>query len=52
MNKYIVWVNYGCEGWSPSFYDTLEEAIKSASYERDRIITTEVKFDVVERKEA
>ena len=49
MNKYIVWVNYGCEGWSPSFYDTLEEAIKHESYGMDKIITTEVKFEIVEK---
>jgi hypothetical protein len=49
MKKYIVWVNYGCEGWSPSFYDTLEEAIKHESYGMDKIITTEVKFEIVEK---
>lgn len=24
---YIVWQNYGCEGWSPTSYKTLAEAI-------------------------
>jgi hypothetical protein len=51
MKKYIVWTHNGCEGWNPSDYDTLEEAVKHESYGLDKIITTEVKFNIVEKKE-
>lgn len=27
MKPYILWINYGCEGWSPKGFDTPEEAL-------------------------
>jgi hypothetical protein len=49
LKKYIVWVHNGCEGWSLSGdYDTLKEAVEHESYGADKIITTEVKYQIVE----
>jgi len=45
---YIVWVNYGCEGWSPTGYSTLEEAIKHESYGAEKVITKECKYTLKE----
>jgi len=25
---YILWTDYGCEGWQPSSFDTAEEAVR------------------------
>jgi len=50
MKKYIVWTNSGCEGWYPSEYDTLEEAVNHESYGMKKIITTEVKYTVKEQE--
>jgi len=50
MKKYIVWTRNGCDGWNWTDYDTLEEAVKHESYWADKIITTEVKYKVVEKK--
>ena len=49
MKKYLVWTDYGCDGWNFTEYDTLEEAIKHETYGQDKIITTEVKYDIVEK---
>ena len=29
---YIVWKDYGYDGWKPESYDTLEEAVERKSY--------------------
>lgn len=35
FKKFIVWVDYGSEGWSPSDYkDTFEEAAESMLYHK------------------
>lgn len=47
MNQYIVWVNYGYDGWSPTYYDTLEKAIRHKGYE-EKIITKEVNYKIEE----
>jgi hypothetical protein len=48
MNKYIVWVRNGCDGWSPTEYITLEEAIHHESYGSEKIITKEVRYEIKE----
>jgi len=48
MKKYIVWIHNGCEGWTFSDFDTLEEAVKCESYGQQKIITTEVKYTIKE----
>ena len=36
---YIVWIDYGYEGWSPTGYSTLKEAIASNKYGSEWVIT-------------
>lgn len=50
MKKYIAWVDYGCEGWHMTEFDTLEECIKQESYGQNKIITKRVEFDITERE--
>ena len=48
---YTVWVNHGYEGWSPTSYDTLEEAIAHESYGLMKAITRAVQYEVKELPE-
>lgn len=43
---YIVWHDYGCEGWRPRSYATAAEAL--AGKESDDVITRVVEFKEVE----
>lgn len=44
---YVVWQNYGCEGWHPSSYSDISDALLATKY-NDFVITKIVKFEVVE----
>lgn len=47
--KYVVWVNYGWEGWNPTGYEELEDAINHESHGYDKVITSgKVKIKVEE----
>lgn len=43
---FIVWENYGYEGWQPKSYETLKEAILAERYHTEFVITRPVNFDV------
>lgn len=48
---YIVWTDYGYDGWQPESYPTLEAAVKASRdglYGCQTVIAKPVKFDVVE----
>ncbi len=45
-HQYIVWVNYGSEGWTPTGYTTLKEALEHDSYSYEKIITKKVEYAV------
>lgn len=45
---FVVWEDYGCEGWHPKSYDTLAEAVRTSP---DKTITRLVEFKVVEMAE-
>jgi hypothetical protein len=45
---FIVWEDYGCEGWHPKSYDTLLEAVNAHSYQSTTIVTKTVKYEVTE----
>ena len=45
---YIVWENYGYEGWQPKSYPTLREAVTAHSYQSERVVTKISDFQVVE----
>lgn len=44
---FIRWLNYGYEGWKPSSFQTLKEAIEAQRYGEEMVITKRVKWDVV-----
>lgn len=49
--KYIVWSHYESEGWSPTGFETLNEALLCDTYGQDKLITSgEVKFEATEIK--
>jgi hypothetical protein len=41
FKKYIVWVDYGSQGWNATDFDTWEEAVKYWKQEADKSILTE-----------
>jgi hypothetical protein len=45
---YIVWQNYGCEGWQPDSYLTLDEAIRAHRYQSKWVVTKAVEFVVLD----
>jgi hypothetical protein len=47
---YIVWEDYGTEGWHPKSYTTPKEALLDARYQRF-ILTKALVFEVVEQPE-
>lgn len=46
---FIVWTDYGCEGWHPTSYATLKEAVSAPRYNSRVTITRLVEFDVSEK---
>lgn len=46
---FIVWENYGYEGWQPKSYPTLTEALTTPRYNSEFVITKPIKVDVSER---
>ena len=44
---YIKWEDYGSDGWKPTSYATLEDAVKDKAW-YDSIITKEVTYKVEE----
>ena len=45
---FIVWENYGYEGWQPKSYKTLTEALCTPRYNSEWEITKRVTFEVLE----
>jgi hypothetical protein len=45
---YVVWVDYGTDGWKPMGYDSLDEALRSQKHMPDWVITKAVKWKAVE----
>lgn len=48
LGPYIVWENYGCEGWQPKSYPTLKEAIAAHKYQSEFVVTKAVVWEVTE----
>jgi hypothetical protein len=48
---FVVWQNYGCEGWAPTSYETLKEALLAHRYQTEWVVTKLVKFEVTEEIE-
>jgi len=45
---YLLWQNYGYEGWRPEHYASLEEALKAERFCSEWVITKVVKYVVQE----
>ncbi len=45
---FIVWEDYGYEGWQPKSYATLLEAVNSHSYCSTTVVTKTVKYEFTE----
>ena len=48
QQPFIVWVNYGCEGWKPTGYATLDEAVQHESFGSAKLVTRLVHWVPVE----
>ena len=51
---YIVWINFGYEGWSPAEFETLKEAVEYGTknnYGSDFKITKKVEYSIKEVEE-
>jgi hypothetical protein len=47
---YVVWTDYGCEGWAPKSFATLKEALEAEHY-GSFVITRLVEYEIVEKSE-
>lgn len=45
---YVVWQNYGCEGWKPTSYTSLREAVLDQKYQSEFVVTKIVEFRILE----
>lgn len=45
---YIVWDDYGCEGWKPTSYKTLAEALTTPRYVSNWEITKKVTLTMLD----
>ena len=45
---YTLWFDYGYEGWKPTDFATLKEALEADRYTHDWVITKSVAYDVVD----
>lgn len=49
VGPYTVWENYGTEGWKPTDYPTLQEAVASHKFCSEWVITRSVKWEAVDK---
>jgi len=45
---FIVWVNNGCEGWQPTSFNSILEALESHKYSIEWVITKRISYEVKE----
>ncbi len=45
---FIVWENYGYEGWQPKSYNTLKEAVVALRFNSEWIVTRLISYEVTE----
>lgn len=46
--SYILWQDYGSEGWVWTGYDSIREALKHENYGKKTVITKIVEFELKE----
>lgn len=49
-SAYVVWVDYGSEGWQPYGFSNLHAALIYEKHEFEWLITKHVKFEAVEKE--
>ncbi len=47
---YILWVNYGAEGWQPIPCPNLKSALLVEKHSQEFLLSKEVDFEVVEKE--
>lgn len=52
MGPYIIWEDYGSEGWHPTSYSTPKAALVDAPRYHKFILTKALVFEVIEKEEA
>jgi hypothetical protein len=50
VGPFTVWIDYGYEGWRPTDYATLQEAVGADKYGSEWIITRPVEWAAAERQ--
>ncbi len=43
---FIMWLNYGYDGWAPHSYDTLKDALEGDRHGEEFVITQLVQYDL------
>jgi hypothetical protein len=43
---YILWLDYGCEGWQPRSYPSIRAALEAKRYVSRYILTRTVAYDI------
>lgn len=51
IKKYQLWTQEGCEGWSYTEFDTLEECLTAQRYTTNFMVTQKVDFEIKETNE-
>ena len=46
---YVVWENYGCEGWQPKSYTDLREALTAQRFNSEFVVTKVVDYEITEK---
>lgn len=48
---YVIWIDYGVEGWKPHSFDTVREALEFNKNSDNWILMKRVKYDAIELRE-
>lgn len=49
---FIIWEDYGYEGWQPKSYQSLTEALMAQRYSSTFVVTEKIDIDVTKRLRA
>lgn len=49
IGPYILWQNYGCEGWKPTSFNSIKEALEGEKYS-EFTITKAIDYEVKEKE--
>lgn len=46
---YIMWLDYGMEGWKPESFNSIKEALLASRYQSNFVITKVCEYEVKEK---